>query len=82
MTGQFFDYQLINQLIIICMLFLFVHIIVSRLEIENIEIYIFTYLYVQNRLNSICKNNYETKDLISNYVLQVVTNLDSTPLCI
>lgn len=50
------------------MLFLFVYIIVSRLEIENIEIYIFTYLYVQNRLNSICKNNYETKDLISNYV--------------
>lgn len=50
------------------MLFLFVYIIVSRLEIENIEIYIFTYLYVQNRLNSICKNNYETKDLISNCV--------------
>lgn len=50
------------------MLFLFVHIIVSRLEIENIEIYIFTYLYVQNRLNSICKNNYETKDLISSCV--------------
>lgn len=37
-------------------------------EIENIEIYIFTYLYVQNRLNSICKNNYETKDLISSCV--------------